>query len=499
MPSEIILVNPSYAFPPFTEADRRAIRDDPFMMDLPSDPFLYPPMGLLSMANVLRQNGFAVDGIDCNATRMTMEQLARRCEGAKVVGIQLLVANTRSVYQLVKHMKGRGYEIVIGGPWPSVEPEVVAKMGLKYGISGEGEISFTRLCDALIRGNGKPEDIPGIIIAEDTATEEDPRVYTRTPELINNLNDWLPDRSFMRSPLYRQPFKGRIEVALGSRGCPYNCIFCYCSSPSPNQMFNRSRWVDVDVFVRDLSDTLKNYGPRYIEFLDETFTVNRKWVKEVCQGITEAKLKFEWGAKTRMDLLDPELLETMGRAGCTKIGFGLESGVYDHRKNMRKDFGNDKVKELFDAANKFHIDPACTIIFGHPDETEADMWSSVEMVKSVDAAYVEFHIMVLIPKTTLYYRAIKEGKASPETFDRFMRGEVGYPEYAPGDLTPLDMRRIHREAINKFYLRPGYVARQATRARRPGDLLQYARAAMSIFKKSSASEPIWRLGRALPQ
>lgn len=264
-------------------------------------------------------------------------------------------------------------------------------------------------------------------------------------------------------------------------------------------MFNRSRWLDAEVMVRDLSDTLKGYQPRYIEFLDETFTVNKKWVREICQGIIDAGLKFEWGAKTRMDLLDPDLLEIMGRAGCTKIGFGLESGVYDHRKTMRKDFGNDKVEELFDAANRLRIDPACTIIFGHPDETEDDMRASLEMVKQVDAAYVEFHVMVLIPKTTLYYRALKEGKVTSDAFDRFMRGEAGYPEYAPGKLTPLDMRRIHRDAIKEFYLRPGYVARQARRARRPGDLLQYARAALSIFDRSSLAEPIWKLGRAVPQ
>lgn len=493
MPAEVILINPAYAFPPFTEQDRRAMRDDPFILDLPSDPFLYPPMGLLSIAGALKRAGFSVEGIDCNATPMTMDQLARRCEGAKVVGIQLLVANTRSVYQLVKHMKGRGYEIVLGGAWPSVEPGVVAGMGLRYGISGEGEASFPMLCDALIHRRGKPEDVPGVIIAEGEQT------YTKPPELLTDLNEWLPDRSFMRSPLYRQPFKGRIEVALGSRGCPYNCVFCYCSSPSPNAMFNRSRWVDPDVIVRDLADTYKAYRPRYIEMLDETFTVNKKWVREVCQGIIDAKLSFEWGAKTRMDLLDPDLLELMARAGLTKIGFGLESGVYDHRRNMRKDFGNDKVKEIFDAANRLNVDPACTILFGHPDETEADMQASVDLVKSVNAAYVEFHIMVLIPKTTLYYRALKEGKVQEDAFDRFMRGEAGYPEYAPGSLTPTDMRRIHRQAVRSFYLRPNYILRQAQRARRPGDLLQYARAGLSIFRRGQDTDPVWRLGRAIPQ
>ena len=491
MNADVVLINPSYIYPPYGPGLREALYGDALVMDLPSTEFLYPPIGLLSIAGALKRDGFSVVGIDSNTEKSSMEELARRCEGAKVVGISLLVANLRSVYQLVHFMKGRGYEVVVGGAYPTVEPEVVAKLGLRYGISGEGERSFVELCRALIRGDGKPEDINGIIIAEEGKDE----VYTKESVLLENLNDWLPDRSLIRAPNYKLPFTGRLDLALASRGCPYKCTFCYCSSASPNSMFNKSRWVDVDVIVQDIKHTLETYNPTYIEMIDETFTVNKNYVLEFCQAIKDEGLKFEWGAKTRIDLMDDELMEAMASVGMKKIGFGLESGVYDHRKAMKKDFSNDRVKQVFDSANRLGVEPACTIIFGHPDETVEDMQASVDMVKDIRAAYVEFHIMVLVPKTQLFYQAVREGKATEDLFDRFMRGEITYPEYSPGDLTPEDMRRIHSSAIRQFYFRPRYFAQTLRRVNKFSDLIQYSKTAKSLLKMSE-HEPVWKRGRS---
>jgi anaerobic magnesium-protoporphyrin IX monomethyl ester cyclase len=488
---DVILLNPSYIYPPFAPEDIAELRNDPLVMDLPNTEFLYPPVGLLSIGGALKRAGYTVQGVDSNTWPMTMEELARHCESAKVVGISLLVANLRSTWQLVQLMKGRGYEIVLGGAYPSVEPEIVAKMGLRYGISGEGEISFTQLCDALIRNEGKPEDIDGIIIAE---PGED-TVFTREPVLLDSLNDWLPDRTLMRRGTYKLPFAGTIEMALASRGCPYKCTFCYCSSDSPNAMFNTSRWVDVDVIVRDVIDTTRRYKPQYLEMIDETFTVSRKFAMEFSQALIDAKFDVPWGAKTRIDLMDDELMAKMAEAGLRKIGFGLESGVYDHRLAMQKGFTNARVKSVFDAAARNGVESACTIIFGHPNETAADMQASVDFVKEIRAAYVEFHIMVLIPKTKLFDHAVKEGKVTADVFDRFMRGEVPYPEYSPGNLTPADMRRIHRDAIKQFYFRPRYIKQALGRVRKPEDLMQYARAAKSLFKMSDLNRPIWAVGR----
>jgi len=488
MPADVILINPCYVYPPF---DLAALKDDPHVIGLPSDEFLYPPVGLLTIGGALKRAGFAVEGIDCNTEPSTIEALAKRCEGAKVVGISLLVANLRSTYQLVQQMKGRGYEVVVGGAHPTVEPAVIAKLGLRYGIAGEGEIAFVQLCRALIRGEGRPEDIDGIIIAEDGALG-----HCRPPKIIMDPSPWGLDRSLMRKGIYKLPFAGRTEVALASRGCPYTCTFCYCSSASPNQMFNTMRWVDVDVLVRDMVDTARRWKPNYIEMVDETFTVSKKHTMELCQALIEAKFDTPWGAKTRLDLLDEELIDALSRAGMRKIGFGLESGVYDHRKAMHKDFTDAQAEYVFRTAQAYGMETACTVIFGHPDETRVDMQTSIDFVKAVHVDYVEFHIMVIIPGTPLFDRAVADGKISEDVFDRFMLGEVAYPEYSPGDITPREMRQIHHRAIREFYFRPAYFAQALRRLRRrPSDLIQYAKTARSLVDRSHLTRPVWAVGR----
>jgi radical SAM superfamily enzyme YgiQ (UPF0313 family) len=218
-------------------------------------------------------------------------------------------------------------------------------------------------------------------------------------------------------------------------------------------------------------------------------------VEEFCHGLIDAGVSVPWGAKTRVDLVDEDLLALMRRAGLRKIGFGLESGVYDHRLAMTKDFTDRTVREVFSAVNRLGIESACTIIFGHPDETLDDMQVSVDMVKEIQAAYVEFHIMVLVPGTKLFHQAVQEGKTTPDVFERFMRGEITYPEYAPGDLTPEDMRRMHKSAIRQFYFRGEYFRQAFGRVHHPRDLLQYARSARSLMRMSE-SQPIWKVGRA---
>ncbi len=489
MNTDVILLNPSYLYAPF---EATALKDDPHYLGLPSDEFLYPPLGLLTIGGALKRAGFDVIGIDSNTEPSTIKELAKRCEGAKVVGIALLVANLRSTYDLVQAMKGRGYKIVLGGAQPTVDPAVVAKMGADYGIAGEGEVAFVQLCRALIHGDGKPEDIPGIIIP--TGPEE---VFSRVPELIEDPSECIPDRSLLRKGVYKLPFAGHTEVALSSRGCPYECTFCYVSADSAGRVPNTMRWASIDSVVRDMVDASKRWRPNYIEMVDETFTISKKYTLELCEALIEANFDTPWGAKTRIDLVDEELLEALSRTGMRKIGFGLESGVYDHRRAMKKDFSNADAKKVFQTAARLGMETGCTIIFGHPDETLEEMQMSVDFAKEIDVTYAEFHLMVLMPGTPLFDRAVREGKTTSDVFDRYMRAEVSYPEYTPIGLTPQQLRDFHRHAVRSFYLRPRYMLSTMRRlVHHPQAIGQHLKTAHSLFKRSRPDRPIWSIGRS---
>ena len=91
--------------------------------------------------------------------------------------------------------------------------------------------------------------------------------------------------------------------------------------------------------------------------------------------------------------------------------------------------------------------------------------------------------------------AVERDSTNDDIFDKFMYGYEPYPEYAPGNLTPQDMREVHRSAVRQFYFRPEYIRQALGRVRRPSDLVQYGRAAKSLFKMTDINRPIWALGR----
>ena len=57
MNADVVLINPSYIYPPYGPGLREALYGDALVMDLPSTEFLYPPIGLLSIAGALKRDG----------------------------------------------------------------------------------------------------------------------------------------------------------------------------------------------------------------------------------------------------------------------------------------------------------------------------------------------------------------------------------------------------------------------------------------------------------
>ena len=75
MNADVVLINPSYIYPPYGPGLREALYGDALVMDLPSMEFLYPPIGLLSIAGSLKRAGFSVVGVDSNTEKESMEAL----------------------------------------------------------------------------------------------------------------------------------------------------------------------------------------------------------------------------------------------------------------------------------------------------------------------------------------------------------------------------------------------------------------------------------------
>lgn len=135
---KILLVNPS-------KMDEKGVLDN----------LKYPPLGIVTLAGVLRDNGFEVFLLDANAEKKN--QLKRILElisheGINSVGISFTSNLAKGAYFYAEKIKERFPQILIiaGGYHPTVKKEeVVSWESIDYVVVGEGEITFPILLRAI--------------------------------------------------------------------------------------------------------------------------------------------------------------------------------------------------------------------------------------------------------------------------------------------------------------------------------------------------------------
>ncbi len=113
-----------------------------------------PPLGLASIAAMLKKHGHEVRIIDGMVQIISPEEIARISASYDLVGISsisFLALLARAVARSIKEQK-KEIPIVIGGPHASILPdEVLNDANVDFVVIGEGEHSFLELVEVLMR------------------------------------------------------------------------------------------------------------------------------------------------------------------------------------------------------------------------------------------------------------------------------------------------------------------------------------------------------------
>ncbi|MFJ4656823.1 B12-binding domain-containing radical SAM protein [Nocardia sp. NPDC088792] len=115
--------------------------------------------------------------------------------------------------------------------------------------------------------------------------------------------------------------KRRELVVPAARGCPIGCSYC-----EVHPIFGkRERRLSVDRTLDYIERSFAAAPFEYVAFYAPTFTLDRKWVRELCDRLIAGGARYPWKCATTMHHLDRELVERMGRSGCVRISVGLET------------------------------------------------------------------------------------------------------------------------------------------------------------------------------
>jgi radical SAM superfamily enzyme YgiQ (UPF0313 family) len=392
----------------------------------------WPPLDLLIAAAALRNSGHEPELLDQRADPVLrdMSAAARRADLVLVQTTpmdrwQCPDLNWEYLSRLAAELPRE--KLIVAGAHGTVWPELILReTGARAVVRGDPTKALVELADKV----GNPRGIS----------------YYRDQVIINEPDrggvnlDQLPAPAYdLVSPdYYGYDLLGPgLAVLETSRGCPYNCIFCFKAMYGPGR-----RVKSLDQVVRDVEMVVAQWGARNLYFIDLEFTLDRDYTVRLCRELVKLNLKFHWCCQTRVDAVDDDLLREMKNAGCTLIHFGVETGAPRLLEAINKGLTLDQVYGAMDGCRRAGIKTACFFLFGLPGETDADRRATMTLARKANPDFASFHVAAPYPGTKFGEMAQR-----PEPF----------PPCA-GDSHHFRMLvTVGRRAWLGFYLRPAYL------------------------------------------
>jgi anaerobic magnesium-protoporphyrin IX monomethyl ester cyclase len=241
----------------------------------------------------------------------------------------------------------------------------------------------------------------------------------------------------------------KIDVLEAIRGCPFMCTFCSVRGVKP-------RFREIMRVVNEIEHSYKTYGTQLFMFFDDTLTVSRTYVMDLCDEIIKRGLHKHvvFYANTRANTTTEELLDKMIAAGFTELSMGVETGSPAMMKAIKKGTRIGQYERVYKWMLAKGIQTRGSFIVGHAFETHETVLESIEFAKKVDLMRCAVNILTPYPDTHAYVQALAgEGlHLMCKDWREFKRW--GTAVIRTDDLTAEDLEWYQRRFLTEFYTQP---------------------------------------------
>ena len=393
------------------------------------------PIGLYSVAAVLKEANEDVEILnwhDIGNSRAVIKETLRE-KKPDVIGFSTLHANRWGAIEIARMAKALDPKVtvVLGGIGATFlwQHFLSHFSEIDFVIRGEGEYPFLHLVRHLESpSEGGAERIKGVAFRQNGRI-----VATADEKLIENLD---------QLPVPAKYFK--YQHVSSSRGCAWQCRFC----GSPQFWRKKIRFRSPKHFVDEL-EMLYKKGVTFFYFSDDTFTMKKRRVIDICRSIIDRKLEITWYAISRVNYVDEDMLLWMRKAGCIQISYGIESGSEEIRKVLDKHVRTDQVKKAFEMTTKYGILSRAYFIYGAPGETWETIQETIDLIHEIKPLSVVFYILDLFPGTALYEEFKEKSGISDDIWLNKIEG-IMYFETSP-NLTKDHILAFGKRLRMEFY------------------------------------------------
>lgn len=379
------------------------------------------PHGLAILANVIRKKmGITPEFVDINAYRYSekkVKSILRSIEFDVVLIGGLIPVYKRIILyaDMIKEINSNAVIIAGGSAAMSVPHPLLQNSKVDAVCAGEGEKAIIALLKGL-----KSHKLKDLTHIEGFYYKINGEIlYSGKPDLLNDLDsesnmpayDLLPMEIYLSNPSIGF---GRDIDFISSRGCPFNCIFCY-------QPWGRKfRGHSVDFVIDALKYLKKNYQIDFVSFQDDEFMAEKKRVYEFCEKVHKHIPGLLWSCTGRVNLVNEDIVRNMRSAGCVSISYGFESGSPRMLKVMNKKASVEQMENAARLNRKFGIMLPVSFIIGMPGEDEESCRETIEFCVRNEILLKSMMFATPYPGTELFNFALSSGRIKNENIHKFV-------------------------------------------------------------------------------
>ncbi len=248
-------------------------------------------------------------------------------------------------------------------------------------------------------------------------------------------------------PFAGRPYGGGIPL-LASRGCPEFCTYC------PHRILAGHRERSVGNILEELDMLTQTFRRPYVIFRDPLFTVNRDRAMELAEGIRSRGFDLRFECETRIDRLDPALLNALHAAGLRAMSFGVESMSPDILKKVgRRPTPEAQQRLIINQCRELGVATAAFYVLGFLHDDWSSIAATIDYAIDLGSTAAQFKLLTPYPGTPLFKQM------APRIYEKDWQKFDGFtPTFEHPNLSAAEMKFLLGAAYNRFYLRPSWVA-----------------------------------------
>ncbi len=360
-------------------------------------------LGLATIGAIARNDGHDVSAIDFDALKYR-GQTEFSVSDADVVLMSGMITNVRNIRTAAEKLRSHLIDatFILGGGCASVaSPDVLKYLSrwFDFFVSGEGDEVILPLLRKIESKKGCPSEITNVLCFKDGRISGE-RKYA-PPDITNAV---IPAYDLFDMEAYAD-FNAKTGLAFdiySSRGCPWDCGFCY--RVSGGNLRARS----VESVLNDMDHVHDAYGVSRFNFVDDTFGLKKGWIEDFCAGVKERRYAFRFQAMIN-SLRSRKKMDIMRDSGLFGISMGIESGSVKILDYLGKKNDLDAARNLIKYCHDNDISVSATFIIGVPGETWKTITETRDFIAENKLDSFQLFFLNPYPGTRVFDCAVEEG------------------------------------------------------------------------------------------